>query len=116
MAGILNETIVKFFENETDDDLTSNFLGVFRSNYVTKFISFHEMMIEKNHYPFLIMNTDRSNKNGTHWWSFFDLHERKEIFLFDSFGFEGFKEFIIDNDRNILNKILFGIEKLKKKG
>ena len=115
MAGISNETIVKFFENETDDDLTSNFVGVFPSNYVTKFISFHEMMIEKNRYPFIIMNTDRSDKNGTHWWSFLDLHERKEIFLFDSFGFEGFKEFIIGNDRNILNKILFGIEKLKKK-
>ena len=61
------------------------------------------------------MNTDRYNKNGTLWWSFLDLHERKEIFLFDSFGFEGFKEFIIDNDRNILNKSLFGVEKLKKK-
>ena len=115
MAGISNETIVKFFENETDDDLTNNFVGVFPSNYVTKFISFHEMMIEKNRYPFIIMNTDRSDKNGTHWWSFLDLHERKEIFLFDSFGFEGFKEFVIDNDRNILNKILFGIEKFQKK-
>ena len=115
MAGISNETIVKFFENETDDDLTSNFVGVFPSNYVTKFISFHEMMIEKNRYPFIIMNTDRSNKNSTHWWSFLNLQERKEIFLFDSFGFEGFKEFIIDNDRNILNKTLLGIEKLKKK-
>ena len=39
----------------------------------------------------------------------------KEIFLFDSFGFERFKEFIIDDDRNILNKILFGIKKSKKK-
>ena len=115
MAGILNETIVKIFENETDDDLASNFVGVFPSNYVTKFISFHEMMIGKNHYPFIIMNTDCSDKNGTQWWSFLDLHERKEIFLFDSFGFEGFKDFIIDSDRNILNKILFGIEKLKKK-
>ena len=114
MAGISNETIVKFFENETDDDLTSNFVGVFPSNYVTKFIYFHEMMIEKNHYPFIIMNTDRSDKNGTHWWSFLDLHKRKEISLFDSFGFEGFKEFIIDNDRNILNKILFGIENFLK--
>ena len=73
------------------------------------------MMIEKNRYPFIIMNTGHSDKNSTHWWSFLDLHERKEIFLFDSFGFEGFKELIIDNDRNILNKILFGIEKLKKK-
>ena len=37
MAGISNETIVKFFENERDDDLTSNFVRVFPSNYVTKF-------------------------------------------------------------------------------
>ena len=63
MAGISYETIVKFFENGTDDDLTNNFVGVFPSNYVTKFISFHKMMIEKNRYPFIIMNTDRSDKN-----------------------------------------------------
>ena len=61
------------------------------------------------------MNTDRSNKSGTHWWSFLDLHPKKEIFLFDSFGFEGFKQFIMQNDRKLLNKILFGIEKFKKK-
>ena len=41
--------------------------------------------------------------------------QKKEIFLFDSFGFEGFKEFILNNDRNILNKILYGIEKFDKK-
>ena len=112
MAGISNETIVNFFENETDN-LKNNFVGVFPSNYVTKFISFHKMMIEKNRYLFIIMNTDRSDKKGTHWWSFLDLHKRK-IFLFNSFGFQGFKEFVIDNDRNILNKI-FGIEKFQKK-
>ena len=38
-------------------------------------------------YPFIIMITDRSNKNGTHWWGFLGLHSKKEIFLFDSFGF-----------------------------
>ena len=105
MEGISNETIVTFFESETDDDLEKNFVGVFPSNYVTRFISFHEMMIEKNRYPFIIMNADQINKNGMHWWSFLDLHLRKEIFLFDSFGFEGFKEFIIDDDRKTLNKI-----------
>ena len=115
MAGISNETIVNFFGKEADDDLKKKFIGVFLSNYVTRFISFHEMMIEKNRYPFIIMNTDHRDKKGTHWWSFLDLHERKEIFLFDSFGFEGFKEFVIDNDRNVLNKILFGIGKFQKK-
>ena len=40
----------------------------------------------------IIMNTDRSDKKGTHWCSFLDLHPKKEIRLFDSFGFEGFKD------------------------
>ena len=47
MEGISIETIVNFVENETDDDLKKNFVGVFPSDYVTRFISFHEMMIEK---------------------------------------------------------------------
>ena len=89
MAGISNDTVVDFFENETDNDLKESFVGVFPSNYIIKFISY--------------------------WWSFLDLHERKEIFLFDSFGFEGFKKFVIDNDTNLLNKILFGIQKFQKK-
>ena len=33
----------------------------------------------------------------------------------DSFGFTGFKKFVIDNDINVLSKIMFGIQKLKKK-
>ena len=44
------------------------------------------MMNEKGaRYPFIIMNTGCSNKKGTHWWSFLDLHPKKEIFLFNSF-------------------------------
>ena len=77
MERISDETIVNIFENETDDDLKKNFVGVFPSNYVTRFISFNKMMTEKNCYPFIIMNTDQSNKSGTHWWSFLNLHLRK---------------------------------------
>ena len=44
MEGISNDEIVKFFEKNTDVDLKKNFVGVFPSNYVIKFISFHEMM------------------------------------------------------------------------
>ena len=47
MAGISNEAIVKFFEKQTDDDFKKKFVDVFPSNHVTRFISFHEMMIEK---------------------------------------------------------------------
>ena len=36
------------------------------------------MMIEsKNNYPFITMNTDRSDKKGTYWWSLLDLHTKK---------------------------------------
>ena len=116
MSGISNDEVVKFFENEKDDDLKENFVGVFPSNYINKFISFHQMAREKTKkYPFIIMNTDRANEPGTHWWSFLDLHPRKEIFLFDRLVFTGFTKFVIDNDINILNKILFGIQKFKKK-
>ena len=43
-----------------------------------------------------------------HWWSFLDLHPKKEIFLFNSFkeGFKGFKELIPQDDQKVLNKIL----------
>ena len=116
MSGISNDAVIEFFENETDSDLKENFVGVFPSNYIIKFISFHEMAKEKTKkYPFIIMNTDRSHKSGTHWWSCLDLHEKKEIFLFDSFGFTGFKRFVIDNDVNILIKILYSLQKFQKK-
>ena len=46
-------------------------------------------------YPFVIMNTDPNDKKGMYWWSFLGLQPRKEILMFDSFGFESFKEFLI---------------------
>ena len=73
------------------------------------------MMTETGaHYPFIIMNTDHTNKKGTHWWSFLDLHPKQEIFLFHSFGFEGFK-LLLQDDKKILNKIIYEIKKLEKK-
>ena len=31
--------------------------------------------------------------------------------MFDSFVFEGFKEFVIQNDQKIIKKIFYGVEK-----
>ena len=116
MAGISNEAIEDFFEKINDEDLKSNFIGVFPSNFINKFISYHSIIKDRSNvkYPFIIMNTDRSDRAGTHWWSFLDLHPKKEIFLFDSFGFEGLKKFIIDNDKKLLNKVLFNLNKFEK--
>ena len=66
-------------------------------------------------YPFMIMNTDKDNKKGTHWWSLLELHFHHDIFLFDGFGCTGFKEFIIDNNCKIIWKIIYGLKKSNKK-
>ena len=49
---------------------------------------------------------NKNNKNGTHWRSLLELYTHRNTFLFDRFGFTGFKEFIIDNDHNIINKLV----------
>ena len=38
---------------------------------------------------------------------FFRYSSKKKSFLFDSLEFTGFKEFIIDNDLNIIEKLLY---------
>ena len=35
--------------------------------------------------------------------------------MFDSFGLEGFKQFVIQYDQKIIDKILYGVEKFNKK-
>ena len=42
-----------------------------------------------------------------HWWSLLDIYLKEDLLLFDSFGFTGFKKFIVDNDVDIINKMLF---------
>ena len=63
----------------------------------------------------MIIYTDRSNKKGTHWQSVLKLYNKKTLFLFDSFDFEGLKQFIILNDRKLIDKILFDLIKFNEK-
>ena len=39
-------------------------------------------MMKGKKYPFLIANTDRSDKKGTHWWSILDIDGKKIVFAF----------------------------------
>ena len=67
MGGISNFQIKEAIAKIDDKDLLENFVGVFPSNYMNKFIN-HAAMIEdkKGKFPFIIANTDRSDKKGTH--------------------------------------------------
>ena len=82
---------------------------------MNKFIN-HAAMISgrKGKYPFIIANTDASNKAGVHWWSILDIEPRNELFFFDSFGLDGLKKLIIQGDRKIIDKILIGIDQINR--
>ena len=116
VAGISNQNTSNFIEEKTNNDIKEIFVGVFSSNFIAKSITFHGMMNEKGaRYPFFIMNTDRSNKKGMYWWSFLDLHPKKEVFLFSSFGFDGFKEFLLQDDKKFLIKFFIEFKNFLKK-
>ena len=101
MSGISNQTIKKII-NEIDGDLKQNFVGVFPSNETFRFFKFkHIIRQKKAPYPFMIINTDRANKEGEHWWSLLEISSEEQIFLFDSFAFIG--------------QFFYGLEKINKK-
>ena len=65
-------------------------------------------------YPFIIANTDDSSKGGTHWWSILDIEPKTDILFFNSFGLDGLKYFIVQEDKKIIEKVLFGTEKMTR--
>ena len=46
MSSICNLTIEEFI-NEENDDLKYNFIGIFPSNFITRFIAFHQLIKKK---------------------------------------------------------------------
>ena len=75
---------------------------------MNKFINHAAMISDRGKYPFIIANTYASDKPGVHWWSILDIEPRNDIFLFDSFGLDRLKHFIIPDDKPIVDKILPG--------
>ena len=73
MGGISNFQIENAFKKINDPDLLSNFVGVFPSNYLKKFINHAAMINDSGKFLFMIANTDNSSKSGTHWWSILDI-------------------------------------------
>ena len=66
MGGISNFQIENAIKNIGDYDLIDNFIGVFPSNYMNKFIDHASMISDKGKYPFIIAKTDSSEKQGVH--------------------------------------------------
>ena len=81
MGGIFNFQIEEAFKKIGDKDLLENFVGVFLSNFMNKFIDHAEMISDKGKYSFIIANTDASDKPGVHWWNIIDIEPRSDIFF-----------------------------------
>ena len=64
-------------------------------------------------YPFIISNTDRSDKAGKHWLSILKPIQKKDIFLFNPFCSPGLKNFINQDHKKLINRILFDLKKFK---
>ena len=64
-------------------------------------------------FPFIISNIDRSDRPEMHWWSILDLHPKRKILFFDSLGLSRLKNVVIKDDKKLINKILFCLEKFK---
>ena len=63
--GISNIQIEKAFRDLDDEEINDNFVGVFPANHINRFIDYKTMILEKKgKYPFIIANTDRSDKTA----------------------------------------------------
>ena len=102
MSNFQMEDAIK---NTGDKDLIDNFVGVFTSNYMNKFIDHAAMISDKGKYTFIIVNTDSSDKPSVHWWSILDIEPKTDIFFFDSFGLDGLSHFIVQDDKPVVEKI-----------
>ena len=107
--GISNFETEKVFKEINNKDININFLGVFPSDKINKFIMFEKMMRGKK-YLLIILNTDRIDEDGTHWWSILNISPKRELLLSDSFGISGIKHFIVSNDKKIVGKVLKVLE------
>ena len=111
-----NFQIDDFFENEENEDLKKYYMGTYSIDSITKYTNFYEIMKRGNSkYLYAIFNAERENEPGVHWCSFIDINPKNNLFLFDSFGLEGFKLFIVNNNQDIINELLYNFKKCESK-
>ena len=112
-CGISDEEIERVFKDVNHSDLSENFLDVFSSDKINRFVMFEKIMHEKQ-YSFIISNTGRKDQLGTHWRSIWNISPTSELLFFYSLGVAGRKNFIVKDNKKIINKVLKRIEKMDR--
>ena len=60
-------------------------MEVYSIDSITRYITFYDIIKKRNvKCPFVIFNTDKQNKPGTHWWSFLDVYLKKNYYYYYS--------------------------------
>ena len=94
--------------------MNDNFLDVYPSDEINKFRTFSKMMRGRK-YPFLIVYTDRSEKEGMHWCSILAIDKESDFLLLYTLGIEGLKNFIIQDGIKMVEKLIKRIETMDRK-
>ena len=114
--GLSNFQIDDFYKDEENDDLKNNYMGTYSIDSISKYINFYEIIKKRNaKYPFAIFNTDKENQPGVQWWRFLDINPRNNLFLFDPLGIKGLNFFIVEDDPDIINELLYNFKKFESK-
>ena len=114
--GLSNFQTDDFCKDEKNENLKNNYIGTYSIDSITKYINFYEIIKKSNaKYPFAIFNTDKENQPGIHWWSFLNINPKYNLFLFDPLGIKELKFFIVDDDQDIINELLYNFKKCESK-
>ena len=112
--GISNFQIEEAFRNLNNQDISDNFVGAFPANHMNKFIDYKSMISDKKEkYIFLIETLTALIKKVCIGGAYWALNQKGPIFFY-SFGVDGLKKFITEDDKNVVEKILFGREQLTR--
>ena len=107
--GISYFQMKKAFRDIDDPDINGNFMTVFPANHINRFIDYKSMISEeKSKYLFIIADNHSSDKNDKHWWSILDFEPKTDLIFFYTFGADGLKSFIKQDNKKVIEKYFLG--------
>ena len=112
--GVLENEFPKFIYNYGGDHLITEYIGTYASDEINSYIPLAGKLHRRHHYlPFMFVNTDTRNEDGTHWISLINICPSNVIFMFHSFGKLGLKNFITIKNIDLIQRFFKFVTKEK---
>ena len=82
-AGMLETEFPKFIYAYGGDHMIQEYVDTFAANELNAFIVLAQKIRRKKHFlPFMFFNSDRRDKNGTHWLMLMNICPKNTLFFF----------------------------------